>query len=192
MFITTSMLINEYQKWLVKWRTEGRQIWLGTLMFNEINLNKAGALAVIKGEMERVYVHLLTNISRHPRNRCVEDLPIMFGCPDSPVSKKYKPKARLADIAPNNGMHYHFMLGLPAVNRLSMSLDQHIEENQQAYCGKHGVVCTVHVKLIRDGGDDIADYVLKHIKRRTYSWDDILILPAFCNGGVKFLAETAH
>lgn len=178
MSISTSMFIKDYQKWLVQWQKEGREIWFGTLQFNQIKLNKAGALAVMKTEMERVYNQLLPNISRNPTHKCGDDLPVLIGYPDSPVSK-HKPTARLGEIAPNNGMHYHFLLGLPATHRLKIPLDQHVTEKQHVYRGKHANVQTVHVKHINRVGGRLADYLFKHMKRGTYSRDDVLVLPTF-------------
>ncbi len=101
----------------------------------------------------------------------------MIGAPDSPVFKR-RPSSRFADLAPNEGMHYHFLLGEPPISRLKIPLDQHIVEKQNLYVGNRGLVRIVDLRPVTDVGKNLADYTFKHIKRGTYNLDDILILPA--------------
>ncbi|WP_428492500.1 hypothetical protein [Rhodopila sp.] len=172
-----NVLFEAYQSWLKQWAVEGRSLWFGTLMFNHLGSNKKVTVAVMQREMQRVYVTLLSNIVRNPRNKPGLKLPILIGAPDSPVFK-HKPQTRFADLAQNEGVHYHFILAMPLVSRLQMPLDLHIKDYQHIYVGNQGNVRVVDVRPITDLRKKIADYMFKHMKRSTYSLDDILILPA--------------
>jgi hypothetical protein len=173
----TSALFNGYHNWIIGWKNDGRKIWFGTLMFNSLGLNKLSTISLMQHEMERIYITMLTNIVRNPKSRPSSELPILIGAPDSPVFKR-RPSLRYGDLAPNEGMHYHFLLGEPPISRLKIPLNQHIMEKQNLYVGNRGLVRIVDLRPVTDIRKNLADYTFKHIKRGTYNLDDILIVPA--------------
>jgi hypothetical protein len=45
------------------------------------------------------------------------------------------------------------------------------------YLGQHGKLTNIHVRRVKQLRDGIVDYLFKHIKRRSFSLDQVLILP---------------
>jgi hypothetical protein len=177
MSITMVQIIKSYQNWIEKLQADGHSIWFGTVQFNHLGSGRPKNIRIMQREVQWLYITLLTNIIRDP-NRTKSILPILIGCPDSPVPK-HTSTHRLADVVPNDGMHFHFILAVPPVNRLIIPLDTHIQQNMHIYRGKHGKISKFDLRQFsktRDGR--VADYLLKHVKRDTYTTDDILILPA--------------
>jgi hypothetical protein len=171
-----SALIQAYEDWIEQMRDDGRSIWRGTIQFNHLGRSKAPRIEIMQQEVGRIYCLLLTNLFRNPRKMEIADLPILISSPDSPVSKN-KPTTRLAEMLPNDGMHYHFILAVPAVTRLKVALDLHVKQKMTVYLGKERKVSKFDLQQLING-ERIADYNFKHIKRGTYTLDDILILPA--------------
>lgn len=61
---------------------------------------------------------------------------------------------------------------------MTVPLDQHVKQKMQVYLGSQRVVRRIDLRLFSEIADQrIADYLFKHIKRRTFTTDDILILP---------------
>jgi hypothetical protein len=128
-------------------------------------------------EVQWLYSTLLTNIIRNPK-RPKSILPILIGCPDRPVAK-HTSTYRLADVVPNDGVHFHFILAVPPVNRLTIPLDTHIRQNMHIYRGRHEKISNFDLRQFSETRDGrVVDYLLKHVKRNTYTTDDILIRPA--------------
>ena len=125
-------------------------------------------------EVERIYRTLLTRITRRPKKTRLGELPILIGCPDSPVQKR-EARGRPPSQVPNAAVHYHFVLAVPSRSRLREPLDQHVQRNIDYYKGK--IVLEIHVTPVTDVEGRLADYVLKQLKRKTYTADDILVLP---------------
>lgn len=154
-----------------------RSLWFGTLQFNHFNLGRKSTINAMQHEAERVYRGLLTNLVRNPRKARSGDLPIFVGCPDSQVLKR-KPTGCLAEMLPNEGMHYHFILAVPAITRLKMPLNLHVQQKMEVYLGSERRMSNFDIlPLVQLNDTRIVDYMMKHIKRGTYSSDDILILP---------------
>lgn len=171
------VLIEEYQKWIEQMHADGRMIFFGTIHFNQLSGSKSLVTTIMQNEAERIYHQLLTNIFRNPRKMRDATLPILIGCPDSPVSK-HKPTAMLAEIRPNDGMHYHFILSVPPSTRLRVPLEQHVRQKMDVYRGRRGTVSRFDLRPFEKiEGKRTADYLMKHLKRGTYTTDDILILP---------------
>lgn len=157
-------------------REGGRSIWLGTIQFSHLRCSKAARIEIMQHEVRRIYCLLLTNLFRKPRKIESADLPILIGSPDNQVSK-HKPTTRLSDMLPNEGMHYHFLLAVPAVTR-QKSLEKHVIEKNPIYLGQDRIVTLLDLRPMPPVYDEqLADYTFKHIKRNTYTTDDILILP---------------
>jgi hypothetical protein len=83
----------------------------------------------------------------------------------------------LADIWPNDGIHFHAILMYPKKPRLKGKLSRHIKQNRACYLGQHGKLAKIHVRRVKQLQGRMVNYLFKHIKRRTFSLDDVLILP---------------
>ena len=84
---------------------------------------------------------------------------------------------RLSDILPNDGLHFHVLLAIPQVSRLRKGLVRHIHQNEMRYRGNQGKITKIDVRPVQDLDGRLMDYTFKHIKRRSFSLDDILVLP---------------
>jgi hypothetical protein len=74
-------------------------------------------------------------------------------------------------------VHFHVFLAVPQVSRLECDLIGHIYQNKKRYLGNQGKIMKIDVRPVEDLDGGLVDYTFKHIKRRSFSLDDILILP---------------
>jgi hypothetical protein len=74
-------------------------------------------------------------------------------------------------------MHFHAILTIPGKSRLKTRLKKHIKENEPKYLGHHGQLIDIHARRVTQLEGGVVDYLFKHIKRDTFSLDDVLILP---------------
>jgi hypothetical protein len=66
---------------------------------------------------------------------------------------------------------------IPRKSRLKGKLGRHIRRNRSRYLGQHGKLAKIHVRCVKQLDGRVTDYLFKHIKRRTFTLDDVLILP---------------
>jgi hypothetical protein len=155
----------------------GCKVYFLTFQFHELGRYKQATVLTMKTEIERFYRTSLTRINRWPgRESQREYLPLLIGVPDSPVFKRHS-RATLAEISPNSGYHFHAIFAIPKQSRLKTGLKKHIEQNKSKYLGYQGKLAKIHVKRVKQLEGGIVDYLFKHIKRRTFTLDDVLILP---------------
>jgi hypothetical protein len=174
---STSDLILGYTEWLHDLKNSDWKLYLLTFQFKHFGANSHHMLRSMHDEIERFYSVLLTRIVRRPRRLSQLDrLPRLIAVPDRPISKR-RSDYRLADILPNDGVHYHGLFCLPPNNRLTESLVRHLRRHRKQYLGALGVLVNYHARRIRKLEDGVVDYVFKHVKRRSFSSDDILVLP---------------
>lgn len=169
-------IIKEYSKLIIPDSDIDFGAYLATFQFSHFWGNPDRACELMKKEIERFYAVLVTNVVRRPSRANPEELPRLIAVPDRPVSKR-KSTHRLRDVRPNDGIHFHALISVPVVSRLDCDLDVHVRENYQRYLGHHGDVAKIDIRPINDLGNRLVDYTFKHIKRRTFSLDDVLILP---------------
>lgn len=169
-------MISGYDSWVSEYVKANWQPYFVTFMFKNISGKSATKIKVMTGEVSRVYATLLPNVVRKPTSPSWKEYcPRFIGCPDLPVAKREKELVRNLNV--NGGLHFNGCLLLPPVEkcRLGTSLRKHFERNQEWYYRDDHALDRIHVKYITDG--TMIDYGLKHIKRGTVSYDDILILP---------------
>jgi hypothetical protein len=172
-----SKLIKGYTEWVQEYLNRGWKVYFLTFQFYELGRYKHATVLTMKTEVERFYRTSLTRINRWPgRESQREYLPLLIGVPDSPVFKRQS-TATLAEISPNSGYHFHALFAIPRMSRLKTGLKKHVEQNQSKYLGYQGKVAKIHVKRVRQLQGRVVDYLFKHIKRRTFTLDDVLILP---------------
>jgi hypothetical protein len=167
-------LIAGYEEWITRFLKDYWQVYYITFQFNHLSSNQKVAQELMKKEIERFYATLLTNVVRRPKHPC--NNPQLIGFPDKPVAKR-KSTYRLDDIVPNSGLHVHCIVTIPPGSRLKESLDDHINAHEPRYVGSHGKIQSLHVERIRELKGRLIDYTFKHIKRHTFTTDDILIYP---------------
>jgi len=173
---TELTLIDAYQRWLRGLHRRGHALWLCTAQFHHLGLPGPALLAAMEREVERLYRTLLTRLVRDPRRAGPDALPALLGCPDRPVPKR-RARPRLADLLPNDGAHYHFVLAVPPGSRLRVPLDRHLRDNAGLYVGEGAALARLDARPVTDPAGRLADYLLKHHKRGTHGSDAILVLP---------------
>jgi hypothetical protein len=149
-----------------------------TFRFEELGTTEEIALKRMRKEIEQFYAVLLPNVVRRLPQRGTPwvNLPQLIAMPDRPVASRVNTNG-LAYTGPNHGLHYHAIVTIPKSSRLQEGLVEHIQHNKRRYCGKQGCLIKIKVRPILDCKRRSVDYTVKHIKRRTFSPDDILDLP---------------
>jgi hypothetical protein len=152
-------------------------VYLLTFLFRPLGKGQRATVLIMQRELELFYAKLLTRVIRHPKREANQGrLPILIAVPDSPVAKHH-PTGTLADVLQNNGIHFHGVMFVPKRSRIKGKLKRHVKENRRIYAPPDGPFTTIDVRRVREPEGRLMDYLLKHIKRRTFSLDDILILP---------------
>ena len=170
-------IIEGYQRWTKENSARGMECYFVTFQFAQLSLNGRITLEVMRKEIERFYVVLLSDVVRRPRRASnLADLPQLIAIPDRPTSKRIT-MHRLSDIRPNDGVHFHAFVAIPQTSRLQEDLVRHIQQNKMRYLGNQGKITKIDVRLVADLDGRLVDYTFKHIKRKSFSLDDILILP---------------
>ncbi|MDO8878106.1 MAG: hypothetical protein Q8M24_00040 [Pseudolabrys sp.] len=146
-----------------------------TMMFNRLHGMPEPILPQMFDEASRVYQTFVTRVVRRPLSpRSVDDLPVMIAAPDFSVGKTDKPIAR---ISLNDGLHLHAILRVPPRSRLPIPVDEHFRTHQALYVNDRSKLSTLDVRPINDGIELAAEYVLKSVRRRRFSPDEVLVLP---------------
>jgi hypothetical protein len=170
-------LIRAYKSWIEENIGEGKENYLITFQFIHLSTTGKTALEAMMKEIERFYAVLLTNVTRRPRRASQAiNLPRLIALPDRPVAKRVSTYS-LGDIRPNDGLHVHALLAIPKVSRLQEDLVEHIRRNRKRYRGNQEKIKNIDVRPVVDLDGRLVDYTFKHLKRGTFSLDDILILP---------------
>jgi hypothetical protein len=154
---------------------EGWRPYLVTMLFGDIPGKPDAVLRQMLDEAERIYSTLMTRVVRRPlSSRSVDELPIVIAAPDLPVGKRDKP---LVQVALNDGLHLHAILLMPPHSRLPVPADEHFRRQQALYVRDRRRLHGVDVCPIEDTVERAVAYVLKSVRRRTFSYDDVLVLP---------------
>jgi hypothetical protein len=167
-------LIKGYKNWIIRGDDIDHVTYFATFQFHPLRLDAERARETMKNGIERFYSVLLTNVVRRPKRP--EDFVRLIAVPDRPVAKRIR-TYRLADIRPNDGLHFHAFIRLPVRSRLRCGLDAHVREHEGRYVGSQRIISKIDIRPITDLKGSLVDYTFKTIKRRTGSLDDLLILP---------------
>jgi hypothetical protein len=177
--ISVSELNSIIETVLEQFVADGRSIWFGTLHFNVIRGIPGDwkIIGMMQAEVERlVYTFMLKKIYKDPQKLKDENLPALIGFPDTQVAQR-TPTARSAEILPNGGLHYHFLLAVSPAIRLAVSPDQYVNRGMSKYPGMQRYVCYCNLRPLSMRGKPVADYLFKHMNYRNYTTREILILP---------------
>jgi hypothetical protein len=170
-------IIGEYGNWIKENSENGMKVYLVTFQFNHLGKNGIAALEIMRKEIERFYVVLLSDVVRRPRRLShLVKLPRLIAIPDRPTSKRISTHS-LSDVLPNGGVHFHVFIAIPQASRLQVDLVKHIRRNKMRFLGNQGKIMNIDVRPVADPDGRLVDYTFKHIKRKSFSLDDILILP---------------
>ncbi|MER9313539.1 hypothetical protein NKI51_30495 [Mesorhizobium australicum] len=150
--------------------------WLLTFTYKPLGGSATMIVSRMRYEIERTYATVATRVVRRPNSPSqFENLPIWICSPDYPVYKRDKGSFR--DNAVNDGLHFHGIGLMPAVSRMTVSLEDHFDDYQTMYSGAHRDLFRVHVQAIEDEVAEVAGYALKGIENPRINPDDVLILP---------------
>jgi hypothetical protein len=168
-------LIDGYTTMVADRIDEGWHPFFLSLMFRQLPGKPAAVIKQMHDEAERVYRTLLPRIVRRPlSSRSLGLLPVLIGAPDVPVGKSDKP---LAQVAINDGLHLHGVLVMPPQSRLRVPVAEHFRTRRALYVRPDRPLMTLDVQPIDGAPDAAVDYLLKSLRRRRHSLDDLLVLP---------------
>lgn len=179
----TSIEINRYIAGIGKWVNDyispkrGFEPYLISFMF-KLALLKSGSIdQQMRDEISRVYARFLTECIRYPwseHNR--HNRPILIACPDWPVWKRNK-KDQL-HFLPWEGVHWSSILLVPPWNKLKVGVKDHFETTKRKSYIRAGLpLSRIHVEHISYQPALATEYVLKSLRLRRCTRDDLLILP---------------
>jgi len=170
-------LILGYKAWISELKDRRWEVVFVSFLFHPLRCPTSQLVSVMEAEVERFYRALLPRMVRHPKRSVNQDkLPRLVGCPDRPVPRCHAVH-RLAELRPNNGLHYHVLLAIPGEARLKRPFAAHFEENRALYMGTEKRIAQIHLLPISDPRGGVVPYGLKHVRRGTFTTDDILVLP---------------
>jgi hypothetical protein len=166
-----------YETWISELKDGGWEVVFVSFLFHPLRCSGPRVVRAMEEEVERFYRTLLPRVVRHPRRPINQDkLPRLIGCPDGPVPRRHAVH-RVAELRPNNGLHYHALLAIPGETWLKRPFAAHFEENRALYMGTEKRIAQIHLLPISDPRGGVVPYGLKHVRRGTFTTDDILVLP---------------
>jgi len=167
-------LIQAHGDWLQQWLDEGWDGYLLTFMFNQLPGSRRAMVHQMHQQLERWYGRLATRTVRKTRSPVwAPYLPKGIFVPDLPVPKRSKQDIR--DVSTNDGLHIHGIVVANRTRKLPETLDVHFEDKLGTYLTKK--LRHIDVRRITHRAEYVTEYALKSLKRRTFSEDDILVLP---------------
>jgi len=153
---------------------QGWDGYLFTFMFNQLPGSRRAMVHQMHQELLRWYGRLATRMVRKPRSPVwVPFVPKGIFVPDLPVPKRSKQDIR--DVSTNDGLHMDGVVVANCWARIPETLDVHFEENLGTYLTRK--LRHIDVRRITHSAEYVTEYALKSLKRRTFSEDDILVLP---------------
>jgi hypothetical protein len=156
--------------------SQGWSCYLMTFMFNQLRGSPITKRHQAHDRIVRIYSTLVTRVHRKPRKASPDDLPVLIGFLDLPVSKRERISAPMTRC--NDGLHFHALVLLPPSSRMKESLVNHFEENDRLYTGRSRSVQRIHVVPVTTAYERVVDYLLKTIRRHRLTYDDaVLVLP---------------
>jgi hypothetical protein len=169
-------LIDAYGELLRQQWEAGWDVYLFTFVFRQISGPRDEKLAQMFQEIERVYGRLVTRTVRNPRSpRWAAILPRSVFVADLPVNKGCNRKFDKCQVLPNDGLHVHGLVAANRLGRISDPLDKHFREHMDEYL--IGQIDEIDVRPITYKPAYVGGYGAKGLKNRSFSSDDVLVLP---------------
>lgn len=146
-----------------------------SFMFKLAMLN--GRSQQLHDEVNRVYSRFLTECVRNPwSEHNLDHRPVLIACPDWPVGKRYKQDQ--IKTLPWEGAHWGGVLLVPPRNNLNVGVKDHFETvKRKAYVRTGLPLSRVHVEHISYRPQLATKYVLKSLRRRRCTPDDLVVCP---------------
>jgi hypothetical protein len=169
-------LIPAFGYWIRQQWNNGWDIYFFTIVFKQLPGSRDAKVDQMFQEITRVYGRLATRMVRKPRSpRWASILPRGVFVVDRPILKKRDRKLPLRHLLPNDGLHVHGLVAAKRLGRIREPLDQHFHDHMDEYL--IGKIDEIDVVPITNNPSYTTRYGAKGLKRRTFSSDDILILP---------------
>jgi hypothetical protein len=170
------LIIDACGKWVEEHVEDGWEAFIITFMFHHLPGSTPSKLAQMRREVDRIYALTLTRFVRNPRSKTQAGrLPIWIVPPDYPVAKREKKTLR--DVTLNDGLHMQGIALTPPMRRRGQRLDHDLKDNQRRYLGHGSSLRSVRADIIKIDPGYVTDYVLKSLKRKRLSMNDLIILP---------------
>jgi hypothetical protein len=169
-------LIPAFGYWVRQQWNDGWDVSLFTFVFQQLPGSRNAKVDQMFQEITRVYGRLATRTVRKPRSpRWASILPRGVFVVDRPILKKRDRKLPLRHVLPNDGLHVHGLVAAKRLGRIREPLDQHFRDHMDEYL--IGKIDKIDVVPITNNPSHTTRYGAKGLKRRTFSSDDVLILP---------------
>jgi hypothetical protein len=169
-------LIPAFGYWIRQQWNNGWDVYFFTFVFQQLPGSRNAKVDQMFQEITRVYGRLATRTVRKPRSpQWASILPRGVFVADRPISKDRGCKQKLRHVLPNDGLHVHGLVAAKRLGRIREPLDQHFRDDMDEYL--IGKIDEIDVVPITDNPSYATQYGAKGLKRRTFSSDDILILP---------------
>jgi hypothetical protein len=94
---------------------------------------------------------------------------------DRPVPKGCNRKLDKRQVLPNDGLHVHGLVAANRLGRIHDTLDNHFRAHRDEYLIDH--IEEIDVQPITHKPAYVGEYGAKGLKRRSFSSDDVLVLP---------------
>jgi hypothetical protein len=175
-YIFQLKLIPAYGQWIRHQWNNGWDVFFFTFVFKQLPGPRDAKVTQMFQEVTRVYGRLATRMVRKPRSpRWAAILPRGVFVADRPIHKDRDHKQQLRHVRPNDGLHIHGLVAANRLGRIRDPLDQHFREHMHDYLIDK--IAKIDVRPVTNNPSRTTQYGAKGLKRRTFSSDDVLILP---------------
>ncbi len=186
-------IIQGYGKMVSDLIDDGWNAYYVSILFHQLPGSEKSHLEQMKREVSCLYSRLATRTVKDTRSKgWAGYLPVAIFAPDLPVPKRRgKPKAALADVSTNGGLHMNGIIVANRWGKIRTGLERHFAENKHVY--EKGIVRAIDVgRRKKRDLTTTTDYTFKQIKRPRFSIDDIVVLNWGGSDKVKKFEEIAR
>lgn len=169
-------IIDGWTHWIRSFMEKGWEAYMVSVLFHQLAGSRKTKLLQMNQEIERTYNRLGTRMVRKGWSpKWAGYLPIGIFIPDLPVPKsRWGKKSEIADVSINDGLHMGGIIIANKWARVRTDLREHFIKEKQIY--EQGKIRSIDVVPITHHLEDVVDYTLKSLKRRTSSLNDVLVL----------------
>jgi hypothetical protein len=183
-------LVDAYGEWIKQQRENGWDVYLFTFVFKQLPGSRDAQLGQMFDEITKVYGRLVTRTvhnSRSPRWAAI--LPRGVFIADRPVNKARERKFDVHRVKPNDGLHVHGLVSANRLGRIKDPLDTHFRKRMDEYLiGQKRIndpwaphllsrIDKIDIQPITDTPAYVGTYGTKGLKNRSFSSNDVLVLP---------------
>ena len=156
---------------------DGWNAYYVSILFHQLPGTERSHLEQMKREVNRLYCSLTMRTVKDTRSKCwARYLPVAIFAPDLPVPKgRGKPKASLAEVTTNGGLHINGIILANRWGKIRTGLKKHFAEKKCVY-EKDAVRAIGIERITKEDLHTVVDYTFKQFERRRFSTDDIMVL----------------